>query len=129
MTLTGSEGLVSVEYFSPIVTVTFDPDASPPDQFSFDKRSVTMKFAGKVILQKSSEDAPWKFQGATVKDDLLHQFRPSVQPEGKAIHIFDELRDPPGGTYEYTYNVTVALLSNGKSFTSPDPVIVNDPGG
>jgi len=126
VTLTESETLVSVEYFSPIVTVTFDPYASPRDQFKFDKPSVTMRFAGKVILQKSSADAPWKFQGATVKDDMLHQFRPSVQPEGKALHIFDELRDPPGRKYEYKYNVTVAL-SDGTSFTSPDPVIVNEP--
>jgi hypothetical protein len=127
VTTTVPEGLFSAEQISPIVTVTFDPTKSPPDQFDFDRPSVPMKFAGRVILKKSSPDAPWKFQGATVKDDMLHQFRPSVEPEGKVLHIFDELRDPPGGRYEYWYNVTVLSLSDNTSYTSPDPVIVNEP--
>jgi len=103
------------------VKVSFAPTATP--QFTFVPESVTMKFAGKVILLKSPENASWKFQGATVKDDTLNEFRPSVQSPGNALHIFDELRDPE--TKTYSYNVTVAL--DGVSFTSPDPVIVNDP--
>lgn len=122
MTITGSEDLVSAEYFSPIVTVTFNPTANP--QFGFDKHSVTMKFAGRVILQKSPANAAWKFQGATIKDDMLHEFHPSVQTGGTTLHIFDECRDTTETSY--WYNVTVAL--DGISYTSPDPVIVNDPG-
>lgn len=120
MTLTGSQELVSVDFVRPIVTVTFD---TTTHAFDFDRRSVTMKYAGRIILQKSPANAPWKFQGATVKDDMLHQFRPAIQPEGATLHIFDELLDATKKSY--SYNVTVSL--DGESFTSDDPVIVNEP--
>jgi hypothetical protein len=104
------------------VRVTFDPDATP--QFTFDPDSVRMTAAGKVILQQHPASARWVFRGATVKDDTLHEFHPAVQGNGNALHIDDEFRDKTRKSY--SYNVTVGL--DGTTVTSPDPVIVNDPG-
>ncbi|HTK46694.1 MAG TPA: hypothetical protein VL328_01790 [Gemmatimonadaceae bacterium] len=104
------------------VRVTFDPDADP--QFTFDPESVRMTAAGKVILEQHPASPRWVFRDATVKDDTLHEFRPEVQGSGNALHIHDEFRDRTRKSY--SYNVTVAL--GGTTVTSPDPVIVNDPG-
>jgi hypothetical protein len=104
------------------VRVTFDPAASP--QFTFDPDSARMTAAGKIILVQHPASPRWKFRGATVKDDVLNEFRPRVQGNGTSIHIDDEFRDRTRTSY--SYNVTVAL--DGSTVTSPDPVIVNDPG-
>ena len=104
------------------VRVTFDPDATP--QFTFDPESVRMTAAGKVVLAQHPASARWVFRGANVKDDTLHEFRPEVQGNGNALHIHDDFRDRTKKSY--SYNVTVTL--DGTTTTSPDPVIVNDPG-
>jgi hypothetical protein len=104
------------------VRVTFDPDATP--QFTFDPDSVRMTAAGKVILLQHPASARWTFRDAMVKDDTLHEFHPEVQGSGNALHIIDDFRDKTKKSY--SYNVTVAL--DGNTVTSPDPVIVNDPG-
>ena len=44
---------------------------------------------------------------------------------GSSLHIDDQFKDTTKTPYDYF--VTVEL--NGTSYTSPDPVIVNDPGG
>ena len=104
------------------VRVTFDPDATP--QFTFDPESVRMTAAGKVVLAQHPASARWVFRGANVKDDTLHEFHSVVEGNGNAMHIDDEFRDRTRTSY--SYNVTVAL--DGTTTTSPDPVIVNDPG-
>jgi len=105
------------------VTVSFDRTEIPERQFKFVPDPVTMWYAGKIILKKSSPDAPWRFQGGTVQDDTLREFRVTVEGDN-VLHIFNEMRDPPGET-RYTYNVTVRL--GNESFTCKSPVIVNDP--
>ena len=104
------------------VRVTFDPDASP--QFTFVPPSVTMTAAGKIILQQHPASAPWAFRDAKVKDDTLNEFHARVLGNGTSIQIDDEFRDRTKTSY--SYNVTVSL--DGSTVTSPDPVIVNDPG-
>jgi hypothetical protein len=105
------------------VNVSFDPNATP--QFTFDPPSVTMTNAGKVVLNQSPASATWTFQGALVKDDTLDEFSETVLGNGNSLQINDAFRDR--SSTPYSYDVTVAL--NGTSYTSPDPVIVNDPGG
>ena len=107
------------------VKVTFDPNADP--QFSFDPSSgdVRMTASGKIILNRSPGSANWKFTGGDVKKDPLNEFDPSVQGNGSSLHIDDKFKDTT--RTEYDYYVVVEL--NGTSYTSPDPKIVNDPGG
>jgi hypothetical protein len=105
------------------VNVTFDPTANP--QFTFDPPSVTMTGAGKVVLHQNPASAPWTFQSALVKGDSLGEFSPSVQGNGNSMQINDAFRDPI--VTSYSYDVTVSL--DGASYTSPDPQIVNNPGG
>ena len=106
-----------------IVRVTFDPKATP--HFTFDCETVRMTEAGKVILQRRPRVARWTFVTAKVKLDKLRQFSSTVRGEGRSLHISDLCRDKR--TTSYSYNVTVKL--GRKTYKSPDPVIVNDPGG
>ena len=107
----------------PTVKVTFDPTARP--QFTFKPNTVRVKGGPKIIVLIQSPPADWDFVTAEVKDDTFNQFSSSVQPNGKSLHIADALRDPD--LEAYSYNITVNL--GGEEYTSPDPHIVNDPGG
>ena len=103
------------------VEVSFDPNAEPP--FTFVPNGSTMTRAGIVILLRRPAAAPWEFTDCNVKNDASNQFSHSILGGGNLLHIRDEFREP--GRFEYT--VTVKF---GRSeYTSPDPVIVNDPGG
>lgn len=104
------------------VRVTFDPAANP--QFTFEPESVRMTAAGKIILLQHPASARWTFRDAEVKDDTLDEFHSTVQGNGTSIHVDDQFRDRTKTSY--SYNVTVSL--DGSTVTSPDPVIVNDPG-
>lgn len=105
------------------VTVTFSP--TPKPQFTFDPDQVRMTAAGKIILNRSPGSANWKFTAGDVKNDVLREFSSSVHGNGSSLHIDDQFKDAALTSYDYF--ITVEL--NGTSFTSPDPVIVNDPGG
>ena len=105
------------------VSVTFNPGANP--QFTFAPDEVKMTAAGKVILNRSPGSANWKFTSGDVKNDVLNEFSSSVHGNGSSLHIDDEFKDPTKTAYDYF--VTVEL--NGTSHTSPDPKIVNEPGG
>lgn len=105
---------------NPTVGVRFDPTANP--QFTFDNETVTMRAAGKIILIQRPASQQWTFRDAEVKDDTLGQFSSTVV--GNTLQIDDEFRDRTRKAY--SYNVTVEL--DGRTFQSPDPVIVNDPG-
>lgn len=110
------------------VEVTYDPNADPP--FTFVPDTVTMTASGKVVLLRRPADAPWVFTGGYVKaneqQQSLAQFRVVVEGEGRLLHIHDDFPSDGPKTY-HQYAVMVAL--NGKPRSSPDPVIVNDPGG
>jgi hypothetical protein len=106
----------------PIVQVTFDPQRTPA--FTFVDDTVRMNAAGKIMLKQDPE-ARWRFRGATIKDDYLNEFRTRVAKNGKSLDIMDDFLDERITTY--SYNVTVQL--DDITYTSPDPVIVNDPGG
>ena len=108
---------------NPTVGVSFDPNANP--QFTFDNDRVTMREAGKILLIQRPASSRWKFRDADVKDDTLNQFSSTVLGNGNTLEIDDAFRDRT--LTEYSYNVTVEL--DGRTFQSPDPVIVNDPGG
>jgi hypothetical protein len=105
------------------VRVSFDPRATP--KFKVDCETVRMTAAGKVILQRRPRSATWTFLVAKVKRDKLRQFSSTVRGIGRSLHINDEFKDKK--TTSYSYNVTVKL--GRRIYTSPDPVIVNDPGG
>ena len=108
---------------NPTVGVSFDPNANP--QFTFDNERVTMREAGKIVLLQRPASPRWRFRDAEVKDDTLNQFSSTLLGNGSTILIDDAFRDRT--VREYSYNVTVEL--DGATFRSPDPVIVNDPGG
>ena len=105
------------------VDVTVDFSTNPPT-FTFDKPSVTLSAAGKVILHRKPTNSTWTFQSGTVKADTLNQFSSSPQGNGSLLQINDLFKDTAKTTYHY--NITV--LNAGTAFTSPDPDIVNDPG-
>ena len=105
------------------VRVTFDPRATP--KFTFNCETVRMTSAGKVILQRRPRSAKWSFVRANVKRDRLKQFSITVPGTGRSLHIHDKCKDRR--TTSYSYNVTVKL--GRRTYPSPDPVIVNDPGG
>ena len=105
------------------VEVFFDPNAYP--QFTFLPATVTMKAKGKIILFRRPQDAPWDFVGGTVKNDNSKQFSFSVQGNGSKLHIDDEFKDLVKTPYDYA----VTVKFDGKEYPSPDPVIVNEPGG
>jgi len=100
------------------VQVTFDQNAQP--QFTFAPDPARMNAAGKVILNRNGSTT-WTFTGAFVKNDTIGQFTVSVNPGGQVVQITDAFRQM--GTYGYRVTVT----QNGRSFTSPDPEIVNEP--
>jgi hypothetical protein len=107
------------------VDVTFDPTATP--QFTFDCDAVRMTEAGKIILHRKPATAKWKFTDGSVKADPLNQFSFEPLGNGRLLVINDRCEDPPEeGAKPYCYTVTVEL--DGAPVTSPDPVIVNDPG-
>ena len=107
------------------VDVTFTPNTTP--QFSFNCEAVRMTQAGKIILHRQPAGARWKFTSGRVHNDSLDQFTCEPFGNGRLLVINDPLRDPPDeGPKTYCYTVTVEL--DGVPFTSPDPVIVNDPG-
>ncbi|MFL5617869.1 MAG: hypothetical protein ACJ79A_05665 [Gemmatimonadaceae bacterium] len=103
--------------------MTFDKDKDP--QFAFERRTVRMTAAGIVVLTQKPPAPNWKFKSAEVKDDTLHQFSYDVPGTGNILHIKDDFLDKV--LEAYSYNITVEL--DGTPYTSPDPVIVNDPGG
>lgn len=105
------------------VEVSFDPNAEP--QFTFVPDTVTMTAAGKVVFLRRPSAAPWAFTDGAVKNDTLSEFSASVHGNGSLLHMRDDFKDRQKTPYEYT--VTVEF--NSASYTSPDPVIVNDPGG
>jgi hypothetical protein len=105
------------------VDVTFDPSANP--QWKFVPENVSMGSSGKVICHRRPPTATWTFTGGDVKKDPLNEFSSSVEGNGKSLHIDDKFYDK--AKTEYEYYVTVEL--DGTSYTSPDPKIVNDPGG
>lgn len=108
---------------SPPVKVTFKKDGDP--QFTFARKTVRMKARGVVVLTQDDPQAEWRFKSAEVKDDTLHEFSSFVPGDGRVLHIKDEFLDKDFEAY--SYNITVEL--DGTDYTSPDPVIVNDPGG
>lgn len=107
---------------NPTVKVTFDPTVSPP-KFTFVDDTVRMNAAGRIILIRDGASPSWRFRGATVKDDVKNQFHPELQGNG-SLHIIDDFKDTVRTSY--SYNVTV--IDGTTTYTSPDPVIVNEPG-
>jgi hypothetical protein len=104
------------------VEVFFDPNAEP--QFVFLPDTVTMTNAGKIVLSRRPQDAPWDFMGGYVKDDNSGQFSTSVHGNGSKLHIRDDFRDE----FKMRHSYAVTVKFNGDEYPSPDPVIVNDPG-
>ena len=103
------------------VNVTFSPTANP--QFTFDPDPVRMTAAGKIIFLRRPESANWTFKGGSVKEDPWKEFSTSVQGGGRSLQMDDKCDHK----MDHEYTITVEL--DGRPFTSPDPVIVNDPGG
>ena len=106
------------------VEVTFDPNADP--QFTFVPDTVTMTSAGKIVLHRRPQDAPWTFAGAWV-EDAGEQFSVRI-PNGGLLHIRDRFTDPRRTFHKYTITVQFEWQSYSRTYESPDPVIVNDPG-
>jgi len=104
------------------VDVSFDPNAEP--QFTFVPDTVTMTAAGKIVLHRRPQIAPWTFKEGSIKGNGSTQFSSTVHGNGSLLHIHDEFRDEFMARHPYT--ITVEF--NGKDYVSPDPVIVNDPG-
>ena len=107
------------------VEVTFDPNAEP--QFTFVPDVVTMTKAGKVVLHRRPNDAPWKFKDAYVKDNASGQFTVTVPSDG-LLRIRDKYTDGRKTYHSYTVTVEFEWNDHTQEFESPDPVIVNDPG-
>jgi len=105
------------------VEVTFDPHAEP--QFTFVPDTVTMTRAGLIVFHRRPQNAPWKFKGGSVKGDA-GQFPASVIGNGSGLRMEDKFTDKEK-TY-HQYRVIVAFEDHEDPYTSPDPVIVNDPG-
>jgi hypothetical protein len=108
------------------VEVTFDPNANP--QFTFVPDTVTMTKAGKVVLHRRPQDAPWTFQGAWVDDNTQGQFEAEVIGNGNLLHIRDAFIDSRKRYHKYTITVRFEWGNHYRDYESPDPVIVNDPG-
>lgn len=105
------------------VRVTFDKDGDP--QFTFVPSTVRVRGRGTVVFQQDSSQAEWRFTTADVKEDTKRQFHPEIPGDGTILHIKDDFKDTE--IEAYSYNITVKL--DGTPYTSPDPHIVNDPGG
>ena len=106
----------------PNVRVKYSPNARR--KFTFLPWAFTMWEPGKVKLTRHPGPLQWKFVKATFKDDPTGQFHCRVVDDGESLEIEDEFHDEDPALY--MYNVTIVL--NGTEITSPDPVIVNDPG-
>ena len=108
----------------PRVLVSFEP--TPKPRFNFVPDSVTMRGPGTIVLDQDPADpaAKWLFQDAFVKDDTTGQFSSELHDQKKSLHIRDEFHDKEKKSHSYRITVT----QDGSTFTSPDPVIVNDPG-
>ena len=60
-----------------------------------------------------------------VENDTQKEFSASVQGSGRSLQIDDQFKDTSKTLYKYTISVSL----DGTGYTSPDPHIVNDPGG
>ena len=109
------------------VEVTFDPNAVP--QFTFVPETVTMTKAGKIVLHRRPQDAPWTFRSAKVENSgPPGQFSVSLHGNDSMIHIRDEWTDGSRVSHKYTVTVRFEWNDHYRDYESPDPVIVNDPG-
>jgi hypothetical protein len=106
----------------PSVRVSYDPAAR---KFKFVPYALQMDGPGIVVLTRHPGSAPWKFQTATFKDDSLEQFVVRDPGNGENLQIDDKFLNVDPDIYYYTVTI---LLDTGEEITSPDPVIVNDPG-
>jgi hypothetical protein len=107
----------------PGIKVKYDPDTQ---KFKFHPFAFTVWEKGNVELTRLPPNAEWKFVRATFKNDPSGQFIPRVAADGKSIDIEDRFLFEDPDIYYYT----VTIQFDGKpEITSPDPVIVNDPGG
>ena len=106
------------------IKVTFDKNATP--QFVFDPSTPSvMTAAGKLIFQRKTTQPPatWSFVSANVQRDPLGQFTSNPQGNGTSLQLNDAFRDTVRTSYCYTLTVTDGTAT----WTSPDPVIVNQP--
>lgn len=106
------------------IKVTFDPNATP--QFVFDPPGQSvMTAAGKLIFVQKTVHPPatWSFVSANVQNDPLREFSSNPQGNGTSLQLNDTFQDSVRTSYCYTLTVTNGTMS----WTSPDPVIVNQP--
>ena len=108
------------------VEVTFDPNADP--QFTFVPPTVTMTRAGKIVVHRRPQDAPWTFLDAWVEDATSGQFSAEPRANGSLLHIHDRCTDRRRTPHKYTVTVRFEWQGHYRDYESPDPVIVNDPG-
>jgi hypothetical protein len=104
------------------VRVKYSPNAKR--KFTFLPWAFTMWEPGKVKLTRHPGSAQWTFLKVTFKDDPTGQFDYEVVDGGESLEIEDKFHNEDPELY--MYNVTILL--DGEEITSPDPVIVNDPG-
>ena len=105
-----------------VIRVKYNPNARR--KFTFLPWAHTMWGPGTVKLTRHPGNATWKFLGATFKGDTTSQFGCTPTDDGASLVIEDRFDDEDPALY--MYNVTIEL--DGDEITSPDPVIVNDPG-
>jgi hypothetical protein len=106
------------------IMVTFNQNATP--QFVFDPPGPSMmNAAGKLIFMRKAVRPPatWNFVSANVQNDLLGEFSSALQGNGTSLQLNDAFRDVVTTSYCYTITVTNGTMN----WTSPDPVIVNQP--
>lgn len=106
------------------IKVTFDQNATP--QFTFDPPGPSvMTAAGKLIFTRKATQPPatWSFVSANVQNDLLGEFSSNPQGNGTSLQLNDAFHDSVRTSYCYTITVTNGTMQ----WTSPDPVIVNQP--
>lgn len=107
----------------PEVKVKYDPAGKR--KFTFVPFAVSLMGPGIVILNRHPASVPFRFVNATVKDDVSGQFTVRVPGDGRIVQIDDAFLDEDPMIYSYTVTI---VLDDGQEITSPDPVIVNDPG-
>ena len=108
------------------VEVTFDPNADP--QFTFMPATVTMTRAGRIVLHRRPQSAQWTFVSARVDDGTSAQFSAAPNPNGNQLIIRDAFTDEWKRYHKYTITVEFEWGTYSRTYESPDPVIVNDPG-
>ena len=108
------------------VEVTFDPNANP--QFTFRPETVTMTKAGKIVLHRRPQNAPWTFESARVDDGGSDQFSWTPHGNYSLLHIHDAFTDEWKTSHKYVITVRFEWDTYSRTYESPDPVIVNDPG-